>query len=216
MLNYLEDLETNIRRLEDYYLNSKNRDECVGHKIFYGSNKVVLSAPHSVEQFREGKFKLGEFRTGVLVELLLQSTDSFGITKTKCLSDDANYDVCCDYKEDLLCLVNTEDINYLFDFHISSPKRCYDFELGTGYGKNLNGKDSCLNLIVNRLESEGFNVTIDSTFPACYQGTVCSAISSNSNVCCIQVEINWKCIDSTTKLIKIADIFKDIIERLCA
>lgn len=164
-----------------------------GHVILNGTKKVIFSAPHAVEQTRDGKIKFAEVDTGELA----RSLNKLGypcIIKTENMNDDANFDLECDYKTDLVEYIKKNDIVALIDLHELSPKREQLICLGTG------GED-CLNLLGNyKLEKElqtyfskFFDVvSCNNPFAAKTDGTISRFISSNCKIPSVQIEMNCK------------------------
>lgn len=159
--------------------------------ILNGSKKIIFSAPHAVEQIRNGKIKYAEPDTAEIAKQL----NLLGfpcIIKTKNNSDDANFDKKSIYKEALREYVEKENIMALIDLHEMSQTREQTICLGTG-------GDNCLNLLGNYYVEQKLqayfskyfeNVAINDPFKASYPYTVSRYISKVCNIPCIQVEIN--------------------------
>ncbi len=94
-----------------------------GFLIKEGRIPFLVSAPHSVSQIRDGKWKIGEHRSGIVVEELQRLTGCYSIYKTKNNQEDANFDKKSSYRDAIINLVKKEKINYLLDIHIMSPNR---------------------------------------------------------------------------------------------
>jgi len=205
--------EKTFREIEDSFIYEKYGDSN-GFIIENGKNSIVLSAPHSVSQIREGSNKIGEYRTGLIVKKLGKITKSHIIYKTKNLNDDANYDEQCNYKCSLENYIKQENIKLLLDFHISAPDREYDIDIGTAEKNNIHSRTDLLDIIVLILEEKYDCIVIDHTFPASYPHTVASTISRETDIPCFQIEINWKLIENQEKTNNFINIFCKIIERL--
>lgn len=174
----------------------KNPD---GHEIIDRQKKILLSAPHSVTQLRHGQEKTGEFRTGVIVNELGKQLDYPTVYKTKNLNDDANYDPASPYKTDVLNYVQQHDIKLLLDFHISKPERAFSFDIGSGRGQNILGREDLIQAIITSLKENYPSVKVDDTFPGSYPYTVSAIISKHAHIPAIQIEINWNIIDTFEK-----------------
>ena len=68
-------------------------------KIINGSIPIILSAPHCVNQTRQGKIKQAEGETGAIVQILSKLTNCYAIYKTYNNNDDANYDIIGNLKQ---------------------------------------------------------------------------------------------------------------------
>ena len=164
-----------------------------GHIILGGTKKIMFSAPHAVEQTRDGKIKYAEKETA-LIAMLLNKEGYPCIIKTENIGDDANFDLECDYKDDLVEYIKDNKIQGLIDLHQMSPKREQMICLGTG------GED-CLNLLGSHNREARFfehfseyfeNVSVNDPFAARGEGTISRYISKNCNIPCVQVEMNSK------------------------
>lgn len=199
--------------IEEEFAYEKYEDE-KGHRIEPGENKIILSAPHSVSQIRKQSHKIGEYRTGVIIKELYKLTKCHIAYKTKNLNDDANYDENCAYKSELINYIKKNDIKLLLDFHISSPGRDFDIDLGTGYGNNIHNRMDLLQIIKGLLKKKYKSVMVDDTFPASYQHTVSSTVSKQVGIPAFQIEINWNCINDHKKVRDCINLFEKIIKEI--
>lgn len=152
-----------------------------------------MSSPHSHKQFREGKIKAREFRTGTLAKEVSAKTKSCCIYRSKFAKNDPNYDKKSTYKDQLVDFIKENDIKLLIDIHGMRASRKEDICIGTGFGKNLLGKEFLVEKVKKIFEKNGFkNVTIDDPFNASYPYTVSSYISRTAHIPCIQIELNSK------------------------
>lgn len=181
--------------------------------VIKGNIPVLVSAPHSVTQFRNGKTKTGEFRTGVLAQLLQEKTNCYSLFKTKNMQDDANFDSFSPYREFAKKLVVDEKIEFLLDLHIMAPHRPYDIDLGTGRGKNIQGKTEIVNEVEKIFRSNGVNeVRIDHLFTAVFPYTVSADISDRCNIFCLQIEMNWHLLEEIQSLTTVVTSLVQVIE----
>lgn len=163
------------------------------HLLEKGTIPIIVSAPHSVEQTRDGKRKYGEYQTGVLAQLLRENIDCSCIYKTKNNNDDANFDDKSDYKDELIKFIKINSINYLIDLHQLAPFRKELIDIGTGKGRNLLGRLDIAESVKRLFQNNGFSdVSIDDPFDAAYPYTISSYVSRTCNIPCIQIEINSK------------------------
>ena len=184
--------------------------------LIKGNSPVLVSAPHSVTQFRNGKPKTGEFRTGVIAQLLQEKTGCYSLFKTKNMQDDANFDSFSPYREFAKRLVEDEKIEYVLDLHIMAPTRPYDIDLGTGRGKNIKGKIAQVKQIEKIFQLNGVKeVRIDHLFTAGYPYTVSADLAKSCNIFCLQIEMNWQLLEEiqsfttiVSSLVKVIDLMK--------
>lgn len=181
----------NLRK--DYLAFFTSKEQRPSFCLLDGTGKVLVSAPHSVEQTREGKIKYGEYETGVLARLLHDQTNCPVIFKTFNSNDDANYDEISSYKEALKKYVNKNDVRYVLDLHQLAPARAINIDLGTGLGKNISVDLTVLEFALRRFRESGIsNISLDSPFDASYPFTVSSFISRECGISCLQVEMNTR------------------------
>lgn len=183
-----------IKNFYNYFKNSESNQN--SFEIFEGNgnfNNVLVSAPHSVSQFREGKIKIAELSTGVIAKLLNKHYGIPIIVKTKNCNDDANFDEVSDYKEALAKYVNENNIKFVIDLHALSQKKNCDINLGTNYGFNIMNNNVYIDLFNNIANSYNYKkVAIDFPFSSTYEHTIANFVSRTLKIPAIQVEINSK------------------------
>ena len=181
--------------------------------VLKGNIPVLVSAPHSVTQFRNGKPKTGEFRTGVIAQLLQENTGCYSLFKTKNMQDDANFDSFSPYREFAKKIVVDEKIEFLLDLHIMAPHRPYDIDLGTGRGKNIQGKTEIVNQVEKIFQSNCVKeVQIDHLFTAGYPHTVSADLAESCNIFCLQIEMNWQLLEEIHTLTTVVSSLIQVIE----
>ncbi|WP_085506029.1 hypothetical protein [Thalassobacillus devorans] len=199
-----------IKLIEKRFIN-ENLTETTHYEVKAGTAPIIISAPHSVPQLREGSVKQGEFRTGVLALLLNKHLGCFSIYKTRNNGDDANFDESCEYKEALIETIKENQIELLIDLHIMSPKREADIELGTGYGKNISNNTYLIERCTASLKENGIeNIVVDENFPASYPHTVSATIARECNIPCIQIEMNWRVLDTEIGVESFQEVYKSL------
>lgn len=215
---YFMEAEDNMNTLDYEKLEKifiEERDiNAKGHKIVRGQNAIILTAPHSVSQIREGNVKVGEFRTGLIVKLLAKLSSCHIAFKTKNLNDDANYDAICDFKTDLVKYIKEENIKLVLDFHLSKPKRDFSVDIGTGYRANIINRLDILHLIKEDLETIYQDIKVDDVFPASFIHTVSSTVAREANIPAFQLEINWNIVDDYEKMDIFIEKILEIINKL--
>ncbi len=190
-----------------------------GHIILNGCKKIMFSAPHAVEQTRDGKIKFAEKETAEIA-LKLNSLGYPCIIKTKNVNDDANFDLVSDYKNDLVEFIKENKIQGIIDLHQLSPLREQLICLGTG-------GEECLNLLGSHDKEKKLqehfktffnNVSVNNPFAAKGDGTISRYISNKCHVPCVQVEINSKLFlennVSIEEIVKILDKSTYILENI--
>ena len=180
-------------------------------KLVKGYGKVMVSAPHAVEQLRNGRRKYAEPYTGVLARFLHDSTGCPVIFKTKNMKDDANHDETSPYRDALAQYVRENGIAYLIDLHQMSAERGLEIDLGTGYGENIAADPSLLDETINAFRERGFSeITVEKHFPAIYPNTVSAATARGCGIACIQIELNTKLLSNLYRGCR----FKDVLSAL--
>lgn len=181
-------MKLKIEKYTDYFQQPHNKS----FKILEGQGSVIVSAPHSVEQTRDGKIKFAEPQTGVLARLLHDELNCPVIYKTKNCKDDANYDEYSSYKDALSSYIEKSNIKFLIDLHQLSPKRAVNIDFGTSNFKNINSLE-CLNIILGEFTIQNLGlIQIDTPFDASYPYTISSYIHNKCKIQSIQIEMNSK------------------------
>lgn len=155
-----------------------------------GRGSVMFSAPHCVEQWRDGKIKFAEPETGLLAEMLHLQYRCPIIRKQTFCRDDANYDQVCSYKQALARYIKEHDIRCLIDLHQLASSRPEMINIGTGEGVNV-GDARIIEAVKNCFLQNGIaSVWVDQPFKASYPHTVSAAMHRICGIDCIQLEIN--------------------------
>lgn len=164
--------------------------------IIDGTSKIMFSAPHAVNHYRDGSVKWADINTGVIVKALHDICDVPIIYTNAFAEGDAMIDEVSEYKEVLACYVRQHSIKALIDVHgraLSSP---LGIEFGTRDDDNslLLGKDFILDSFWKsfdkHLELQGKVIDRNIKFRARTPGTVGNYIWRTCNIPCMQIEIN--------------------------
>ena len=110
-----------VIKYEKYFSRNKyngyGRDE---FKIKEGNIPVMISAPHSINQFREGQLKYADMYTGGIALLLHELTGCHVIFSSKYKGKDPNYDPNPNgenlYQTTFKYYVDNDNIFVVFDF----------------------------------------------------------------------------------------------------
>lgn len=155
-----------------------------------GTGKIMFSAPHAVEQTRNGKVKVSEPATGLLCEMLHNELGCPVIRKVSNRNDDANYDAVSDYRQALERYVRENSIELVIDLHQLAPHRNVMVCIGTGNYRNLSDK-AILNKMLLTFSREKLGcLQIDNPFGGRFPYTVASSVHSNCKINAIQLELN--------------------------
>lgn len=184
MITHLMELEQKYS-LNDYY---GIGDSFV---VRHGQLPILLSAPHAVRQLRGGKMKAQDMYTGCIAEYVAESTDCFCITKTCYKEDDANHDLDCGYKENIIKLVQGNGIVLLIDLHGLEKGKGNCLDVCTDGSINLAGDTELIDRLCNVLASKGLSVNRDMYYRADKPGCVSKFISSRCSLPCIELEIGY-------------------------
>lgn len=209
-----------IKRLEklfsDNFYNGRGK---TAFNIEEGSIPIMVSAPHAINQFREGKVKIADMYTGGIAKYLHEKTGCHVIYSCMYTESDPNYDEfeVNKYQKELLEYVNKHNILLLLDIHGAAKERDYAVEMGTAPTieqlsenspenllNNPNAEDPSLlqykfiDDIIRIILEDKFknhsiakkNIEKNILFYAGDQNTVTKSISERSKTACIQLEIN--------------------------
>ncbi len=189
-MNYIVDLE------KKYGANSF--DGTPGNPIKYvpGKKPILLSAPHAVNQNRNGKIKMGERYTGAIAEVLRDNIDCHLISKIYNNGIDDNFILHTEYKDKIGEIINNNPIDFVLDLHgmLSSTDegfRGYHIEIGTNDGKNLLNKEYISDYLIDSLKEKNINdIKINYKFKASKPYTVSNYISNYFSTPALQLEIS--------------------------
>ncbi len=152
-----------------------------------GSNKVLLTAPHSVEQSLDEGVKLSEPYTKAIALYVASELNLNALVKVRDTSIDANKDEYEDFKTEQRRIINNNGILLSLDIHGASALRDFDIELGTI--NNLSADYSTINELKEAFQEQGLNVVINDPFKG---GAVTKNVYGFTDAEAIQIEINKK------------------------
>ncbi len=214
-------MESLKQRIEQYnkkfdqYQNQHSKED-KSFEVLEGKIPVLLSAPHSVKQLREGRIKVEDRYTGAIAIELAKRTNSFAIYKTYNNQDDASYDIeNNEYKEKVLELINKHHIKVFLDIHGAKDTDEFDIDIGTDEKRNLNGKIQELKILVETLKEKGITkIGIDKKFKAGTMHTLTKKIATSTDIACMQIEITkkYRDLEQMEKMQKIINAIKLCIQ----
>ena len=222
-----------IKELEELF--SENNYDGSGREAFVieeGNIPIMISAPHAVNQYREGKVKWADMYTGGIARYLHKVTGCHLIYSCKYTESDPNYDPPSInmYQNELKKYLEKHKVFFLIDLHGVSKEREYAVEMGTAPVQNnvpgviyeedpsLHEYKAISSMIKTVLEERFKNCHSDRKevwkniiFDAGDQNTVTKYISENTSVPCVQLEINRIYRDPQNE-VEIEALIKGLIE----
>lgn len=204
-----------------------------------GTIPIMISAPHSINQFREGKLKWADKMTCGIALFLHKTTGCHLIYSARYSKSDPNYDSNTNnenlYQTKLTGYVKNNKIQVLIDLHGASINREYAIEIGTApirdendnilgnEYRSLHNHAFIANLVTytfdfffRELQSSKKETWHNVIFDAGRQNTVTKYVSENSNCSCIQLEINgaFRDTNNTKDFLKLLEGLSCIINTL--
>ena len=176
-------------------------------EILKGSCPVMISAPHSLNHYRNGKIKKADTYTGAFLLYLHEKLGVHGIysTNTSCSDPNSDNEEQSEYKKTLKKYILDNNIKFLLDIHGSDKKHDFLFDMGTDSGKTLKGREYLEKLMILSAQQKFRNYTeneiimnkeiISSNrrFRASGINTVTNYIYRNCGIPAIQLEISKLC-----------------------
>lgn len=153
---------------------------------------VIFSAPHAVPQFRDGEIKPCDEYTWEIVRKICKETWAYGIIRIKNFNDDPNYYnewLSLDFKNEIINIMNANNIRYGFDIHGCRDGLWFSIDIGTNYGKNINGNTELLAYLQQNLQNDRWDIAVDTIFDASKKEIVSTYVSENTECPYIEFEI---------------------------
>ena len=149
---------------------------------------IIVSAPHTIEQMRDGKTKCAEPETGDLARSL---HNHLGCPIICSIETDKGF--CLDeYVKAIGEYHDRFDLHFLVDLHQMHPDRMELFDIGIGEdGENLLKKKHCIDDVKSCFGQ--FNdklVSVNKLFKATAEYTVSHRVAKAYGIPCVQIEIN--------------------------
>jgi hypothetical protein len=213
-MNYTRELES-LELL--FSKNGYNGDLKSESKVggYLGSVPVLISAPHSVNHYREGKLKYADMYTGALVMLIQKLTGCYCIFSTGVCEEDPNFILGGSYKNLLENVVKYHNIKYVIDIHGASESRDFDIDLGTLKGQSIDS--TIVSDVVNVFkENSILNVKVDDKFPALNPATITSFCCKELGISSVQMEIHksFRTLSETGNITKLVSSLSSVVKYL--
>ncbi|MDK8241337.1 hypothetical protein HMPREF2785_01540 [Corynebacterium sp. HMSC067D03] len=165
------------------------------HLLLPGTAPVIVTAPHAVEQQRDGKIKLAEPATRWLAEQLHEHVGATALIKTDADKADPNSDEHSPFRDVAVREVEQRGIVAGIDLHQMNPDRPDQVILGTGRGRNIHDDWRVRDIVVAEFNACGVPVLVDEIFPAMGLHRVSSDVALRTNIPYVQVEMNSAALD---------------------
>ncbi|SCY30949.1 N-formylglutamate amidohydrolase [Alkaliphilus peptidifermentans] len=175
---------------EQFKINNYYGDKSRGiYNYKRGSIPIMVSAPHSVKQIRNNNVKAADVGTGGIAIVLHELTDCHVIYRTFTANGDANRDLNCNYKRELVKKLAKNNIKYLIDLHGMRRDRPHDIDVGTLNGLTTDWITD--NLIIDKFTTHGIkDVRFNYLFDGTPRGTVTRTVYQQLGIICFQLELN--------------------------
>ncbi|WP_052191984.1 ketol-acid reductoisomerase [Pseudomonas parafulva] len=158
--------------------------------IIPGNNKVIITAPHATESFREGRYRMSDGAGTAALATMLNSLTCATVIYTQYRTrSDANYYDDNAFKDALAKLIHTSKPMLVLDIHGSHDSRPYEVDFGTLEGKSLFGDSTRLHQLIASLHKEGI-LNLSSNYFAAQKNRTITRFSHAKGVPAIQLEIN--------------------------
>lgn len=183
-----------------------------------GSIPVMISAPHSVNHYREGKLKRADKMTGGIVRYLHEITGCHIMYATRYSLRDPNYDDNPTgeenlYQRELTNYIKANNIRVLIDLHGVKKGTEYGLEIGTAPEQgqedpSLQGYDFIWDLVRYTFEYTLQNIDShiskailkNKIFSAGKQNTITKYVYKHTQAACFQLEVNGDLRDPSDSL----------------
>lgn len=211
---YIKNQETQF--ICNNYFGSSEKD----YEYNKGSIPILISAPHTVKQWRNESYKSADIYTGALAKTLHESTGAHIIYKASTNGDENYTTEETEYRKKIKDIVSKNDIKVIIDIHGMTSDKDSDIDIGTGNSSNINllGQDYILSLAVSSLGNN--NYTVNKYFTGGKTHTISVYCCSKLGVPTLQLEINKKYRTSDSEEFsymanKLTDMINDLSNKVC-
>lgn len=163
--------------------------------VLSGRIPVLVSAPHAVTHWRDGREKNADLYTGALALWLHEQTGCAVLAAGRPSQADGNHDPAAvsPYKQELARILRENPVKVVLDLHGAKASQPFDVELGTGPG--WEGKSALVQEARLCFLAQGFHpkkIWSDRLFSAAKTETVTRFCIQDLKVPALQLEINRK------------------------
>ncbi|KZM45822.1 ketol-acid reductoisomerase [Marinomonas sp. SBI22] len=159
-------------------------------KIVPGTQPIIITAPHSVRPFRNGKYRFSDGgATAAYAIALAELVGAHVIYANYENGTDPNYLDDNEFKRELAGLIEQVNPVLVLDIHGSNPMRSYDLDIGTMNGESLLGQEALVTDLIDTLAKEGIFSISYNRFSASKQQTI-AKFASKRGVPTLQLEVN--------------------------
>ncbi len=170
------------------------------YSVVEGDLPVIVSAPHAVSQFREGRIKPSDDFTGAIALAVAELSGASAIVASRYDSCDPNWDPFerCAYKQAVAAMVRKLNAVVLLDVH-GVPAAAPDaIEIGSADGLTVRatpGADEFASRFLRErlgehLAKHGKTISLNARHAARGLNTVAHAISRECGIAALQIEIS--------------------------
>ena len=183
---YIKNQETQF--ISNNYFGNSEKD----YEYKKGSIPILISAPHTVKQWRNESHKSADIYTGALAKTLHKATGAHIIYKASTNGDENYTTKETEYRKKIKDIVAKNDIKVIIDLHGMTSDKDSDIDIGTGNSSNINllEQDYILSLVKSSLGNN--NYTVNKYFTGGKAYTMSSYCASKLGVPTLQLEINKK------------------------
>jgi len=182
-----------FRKNRDFFSDIRKKSRTEAACFLNPKSNVILSAPHAINQTREGELKGEEPVSISYVATLAALTGANSIYKVNNETNDANYDVKSVYKDKLRRTISKGNIKVLLDFHSMAYERTELVNIGTARGELLQTeeKKAYFNTLLRFFWESGLKVSVD--YPFCANPrTIANTFGRDPSLLALQLELNNK------------------------
>ena len=159
-------------------------------KLVPGTRPIIITAPHSVRPFRNGKYRFSDGgATAAYAIALAELVGAHVIYANYENGTDPNYLDDNEFKRELAGLIERVNPVLVLDIHGSNPMRSYDLDIGTMNGESLLGQEALVTDLIDTLAKEGIFSISYNRFSASKQQTI-AKFASKRGVPTLQLEVN--------------------------
>ncbi|KJZ13209.1 ketol-acid reductoisomerase [Marinomonas sp. S3726] len=159
-------------------------------KLVPGTQPIIITAPHSVRPFRNGKYRFSDGgATAAYAIALAELVGAHVIYANYENGTDPNYLDDNEFKRELAGLIEQVNPVLVLDIHGSNPMRSYDLDIGTMNGESLLGQEALVTDLIDTLAKEGIFSISYNRFSASKQQTI-AKFASKRGVPTLQLEVN--------------------------